>query len=128
MSKSSFLGQETLAAKMQKIKNEMVVQEIESIANSSEEKVNKKSKITNQSEKQKVTPKLFVNGRLDRKKHTYVAKSLILLTHLEEEIKLYCRGGDLAILNYLIKEGLEKVKTSVLSINVDIEEIERNIV
>jgi len=76
--------------------------------------------------KNKTTPKLFVSGRLDRKKQTYTAKSLILLSSLENDIKTYCRGGELAILNYLIKEGLKNVKESDAPIHVDVTELEND--
>lgn len=56
-------------------------------------------------------PKLFVSGRLPRKKGTS-SRSLQLLHSIEEEMKQYCSGGDLVVLNYLIKLGLEKVKES----------------
>lgn len=108
MNKENLLGKETLAEKMDKIKKEMVSEE-------------------SKTSKQDGKPKLFVSGRLDRKQHKYTAKSLILLTKLEEEIRMYCRGGDLAILNYLISEGIKKVKESEDVINVDVEEIESNI-
>jgi hypothetical protein len=75
----------------------------------------------------KITPKLFVSGRLDRKKQTYSAKSLILLTTLENDIKTYCRGGELAVLNYLIKEGLKNVKESGAPIHIDIADLESDI-
>jgi hypothetical protein len=114
MSKKNLLGKESLAEKMLKLKQEMNVEESE-----------RKEK---QPSKEKVIPKLFISGRLDRKKHAYTAKSLILLTKLEDEIKVYCRGGDLAILNYLIKEGLKKVKASDTPINVEMEEIESDII
>ena len=74
--------------------------------------------------KSKVSPKLFVSGRLDRKRKNYTAKSLILLTSLEEDIKTYCRGGELAVLNYLIKEGLKSVKESSVPIHIDVTELE----
>ena len=131
MNKQSLLGKESLAEKMQKIKNEMDVKETANISLKDKlktsQKGSKKTEISKQLIKSKTNPKLFVSGRLDRKKHNYVAKSLILLTQLEKEIKAYCRGGDLAILNYLIKEGLNKVKASNTPINVDIEDIETNI-
>lgn len=132
MSKQSLLGKESLAEKMQKIKKEMDIKETPNISHDKKEfkpvqKSSKKAEGSSQTSKNKVNPKLFVSGRLDRKKYEYVAKSLILLTQLEDEIKIYCRGGDLAILNYLIKEGLEKVKASNTPINVDIEEIENDI-
>ena len=132
MNKQSLLGKESLAEKMQKIKSEMDMKEIANNPHADEvsktaQKITQKAETLTQPNKNKIAPKLFVSGRLDRKKHNYIAKSLILLTQLEDEIKAYCRGGDLAILNYLIKEGLEKVKASNTPINVDIEEIESDI-
>lgn len=53
---------------------------------------------------------LFINGRLNRKDYNYIAKNLVLLESLEKEIKKYCRGVDLTILNYLIFRGLESIK------------------
>ncbi len=73
-----------------------------------------------------VAPKLFVSGRLDRKKHQYSARSLTLLGKLEDEIKAYCRGGEIAVLNYLLREGLRKVKESATPINIDMSDIEEN--
>lgn len=63
-------------------------------------------------------PKLFVSGRLPRKKGTS-SRSLQLLHSIEEEMKQYCNGGDLVVLNYLIKLGLEKVKESQEIIIID---------
>lgn len=126
---TSFLGKESLAQKMEKLKQEMGTGE----SPNSDEKIvklsnkTKKSLSKDSSPKDKTTPKLFISGRLDRKKHTYIAKSLSLLASLDEEIKTYCRGGDLTILNYLIKEGLKNVKKSAAPINVEVEEIESNI-
>lgn len=65
-------------------------------------------------------PKLFISGRLPRKKGTS-SRSLQLLHSIEEEMKQYCTGGDLVVLNYLIKLGLEKVKESPDIIIVDSE-------
>jgi len=122
MVKQNLLGKESLAEKMRKIKNEMD---------------NDESNITTEAEapkpvtkntKNKIPPKLFINGRSDRKKHKHEPKSLMLLSYLEEEIKTYCRGGDLAILNYLIKEGIKNVKASETPINIDIDDIETDII
>jgi hypothetical protein len=55
-------------------------------------------------------PILFVNGRLNRKKCNYIAKNFSLLEPIEAEIKKYCKGIDLAILNYLLFRGIESVK------------------
>jgi hypothetical protein len=78
-------------------------------------------------QKNKRPPKLFVGGRLDRKKQSYRAKSLILLSSLDDEIKAYCRGGELAILNYLIKEGLKNVKEATVPIHIDVEDLESDL-
>ncbi len=126
MSKQNLLGKESLADRMQQIKKEMHLPTNNDIEKQ-EEVVNKPHPAHPQKKSAKETPKLFVSGRLDRKKYSYTPKSLILLTQLENEIKTYCRGGDLAILNYLIKAGLEKVKASETIINVDMEEITSDI-
>ena len=54
------------------------------------------------------TPLLFVNGRLNRKKYSNIAKNFALLESLE--IKTLSKGRDLTILNYLIALGLQKIK------------------
>lgn len=105
MSKENLLGKDKLAERMEKAKQEM--------------QTHKETDTANQPK-----PNLFISGRLDRKKNTYIAKSLMLLSEVDEEIKIYCRGGELAILNYLIKEGLKHVKKSGTRISVDMEEIE----
>jgi hypothetical protein len=115
MTKQSLLGKESLAEKMSRIKKEMNTEE-------STEFIKSPKNIKN-----KIPPKLFINGRLDRKKHNYMPKSLMLLSKLEEEIKTYCKGGDLAILNYLIKEGIKNVKAADMPINIDIDDIESDI-
>lgn len=70
-------------------------------------------------------PLLFVNGRLDRKNIAYTAKNLPLLTELNEEIKIYCKGIDVAILNYLIHKGLESIKQQKNFTSVEYSEIEQ---
>lgn len=65
------------------------------------------------------TALLFVNGRLNRKRHSYLAKNFSLLEPLNAEIKKTCKGVDLTVLNYLIFLGLEKVKE-----NKDLKSIE----
>ena len=55
-------------------------------------------------------PILFVNGRLNRKSCNYIAKNFSLLESIEKEIKKYCKGLDLTILNYLIFRGIESIK------------------
>lgn len=95
---------EDLAVKMNKIKETLAKE-------NSDEKKDKK--------RLEISPKLFVSGRLDRKGCGYSIRTLSLLKSVEEEIKMYCRGGETAILNYLIMEGLEKVKKSSSVINFD---------
>lgn len=119
MSEHSILGKESLATRMKKIKEELDISEEQNI-------LQENTQGTSVVSAKKIEPKLFVSGRLDRKEHTYTAKSLILLEQLENEIKTYCRGGDLAILNYLIKEGLKKVKSLKTTTNIDMTEIEND--
>jgi hypothetical protein len=126
MSKKNLLGAESLAEKMQKIKNEMEGSKKQPDNRESFKSIPLKKTVSRK--ETKTNPKLFISGRLDRKKHPYTPKSLMLLTQIENEIKIYCRGGDLAILNYLIKEGLEKVKSSNETINVDMDEITSDII
>ena len=66
------------------------------------------------------SPKLVVNGRLPRKKGSS-SRSLQLMHSLEEEIKRHCSGGELVVINYLIKLGLEQVKNSdgTIFVNAD---------
>ena len=90
------------------------------------EKKHPTSRKTIPRQQNKLTPKLFVSGRLDRKKQRYTAKSLVLLNSIEDDIKAYCRGGELAILNYLIKEGLRNVRESNLPIHIDMVELEND--
>jgi hypothetical protein len=87
-----------------------------------EDTTNKKQKVPSTKEQ----PKLFVNGKLDRKKHNYIMRSLALLPSIHEDIKKYCRGGDNAILNYLLQEGLKNVKASNTMINVNTHDIENS--
>ena len=126
---NNLLGSESIAQKMAQLKQEMNAEEPSNTDKKKAKSTPKTSKpLAKESPaKNKPAPKLFISGRLDRKKHTYIAKSLSLLASLEEEIKLYCRGGDLTILNYLIKEGLKNVKKSAAPINVEVEEIETDI-
>ena len=120
MSKKNLLGTESLAEKMKKVKQEIAITHTDKDSSM----IDKAKKIKQES---KTNPKLYVSGRLDRKKHNYVAKSLILLESMDTEIKQYCRGVDLAILNYLIWEGLNSIKASSDTINIDMKEIESNI-
>jgi hypothetical protein len=106
------LGKDSLAKKMSQIKATMESEVVES---------KKKTTVKTTTEAQ---PKLFVNGKLDRKNKKYVLRSLALLGALNDDIQKYCRGGENAILNYLIKEGLKNVKKIDAMINVDISDIE----
>ncbi len=69
-------------------------------------------------------PILFVNGRLNRKKYQYIAKNFSLLEALEKEIKKYCRGIDLTILNYLIFRGIESIKKEEKFLAIDYSDVE----
>ena len=122
------LGGVPLAEKMRQVKKELESAEIND--NSSESEKNKAALPENfafnvEVEDQKTDYKLFVNGRLDRKKHTYIAKPLFLFSGLDEEIKLHCRGAEVAILNYLIKFALDAVKKLEKPLTVDIADVEK---
>lgn len=104
MRKHNLLGSESIADKLKKAQSELA-------------QPAKRTKKQNQR-------KLFINGRLDRKNYPYLSRSLMLLPHIEEEIKTYCQGGDLPILLYLIREGLKAVKASEVPIIIDVEDIE----
>lgn len=69
-------------------------------------------------------PLLFINGRLNRKDFKYIAKNLALLHGLDEEIKKYCRGIDLTILNYLIYKGLASLKENNKFTSIKYSDIE----
>ena len=72
-------------------------------------------------------PLLFISGKLNRKKHLYTAKNFALLGALENQIKSYCKGVDLTILNYLIYLGLESIKENNVFKAIEWSEIERKI-
>ena len=72
----------------------------------------------------RIKPKVFINGKLNRKKHRYILRSLALLESTNTEIRQYCRGGENAILNYLIKEGLKNIKHFDSIVDVNVEDIE----
>ena len=82
---------------------------------------------TNTFEHNSDSPLLFINGRLDRKNRAYTAKNFAILEQLNEEVKKYCKGVDLAILNYLIAEGLNRVKESNKLISIEYSDFESNI-
>jgi hypothetical protein len=69
-------------------------------------------------------PKLFVSGRLNRKDCNYVARSLHISESLLNDINQHCKGSESAIYNYLLNEGLKKIKESPNMIHVDIKEME----
>jgi len=86
--------------------------------------------ITAPEQKQKpfyTSPLLFVNGRLDRKNHLYIAKNFSLLSPLNDEIKKYCKGIDLTILNYLIFLGLKSLKKENEFKSIEYSEFETNL-
>lgn len=99
MSNRGSISTTTIAEKLKKVENDLGIKQKESIT--------------------KRQPMLFVNGRLDRKNHTYISKNFSLLEPLNNEIKTLCKGVDLTILNYLIFLGLNKVRE-----NENIESIE----
>jgi len=76
------------------------------------------------SKKSDSEPKIFISGKLNRKKNKYVLRSLALLESINVDIHRYCRGGENAILNYLIKEGLKRVKQLNSMVEVKAEKIE----
>jgi hypothetical protein len=121
MKHRNLLGSEPLAEKMEKLKKQFHQDNVDK-AEVTPIQVEEKAK------NPKLSPKLFISGRLDRKTYKYTARSLTLLNDTLEEMNMYCKGSELAILNYLIKEGLNKVKTSSEIINVDIEDIEKGII
>jgi hypothetical protein len=75
-------------------------------------------------EVQEISPLLFINGRLDRKKHSYLAKNFALLGSLNEEVKSYCKGVDLTVLNYLIFRGLQSIKEKNEFLSIEYSEFE----
>lgn len=117
--KKELFGDTSLAEKLSKAKDSLEGGNItENIKENKLQKLPQKIEL-----KKNITPKLFVSGRLDRKRFKYIAHSLVLPREMETEIKSYCRGSELAVLNYLIKEGLKKIKESKHTINIDTEEI-----
>ena len=70
------------------------------------------------------SPILFVNGRLNRKNCNYIAKNFSLLEPIEKEIKKYCKGLDLTILNYLIFRGIESIKKEEKFLAIEYADIE----
>lgn len=82
--------------------------------------------IISERETEKDTPLLFINGRLNRKNHSYIAKNFSLLKSLDTEIKKHCKGVDLTILNYLIFLGLKKIKKNEKIESIEYSEFESN--
>lgn len=72
----------------------------------------------------KISPKLFISGRFNRKEHEYTNKSFYILDKLDQEIKSICRGTDITIYNYLIFLGLEEVKKSKNMVTAEVKDIE----
>lgn len=69
-------------------------------------------------------PILFVNGNLNRKNYNYIAKNFSLLEPIEKEIKKYCKGLNLTILNYLIFRGIESIKKEEKFLAIEYSDIE----
>ena len=121
------LGGLPLADKMRRIKAELEEQAV------TNENVDKQVSVQADSSRTsninvdntQIEHKLFISGRLDRKKNTYTAKPLVLFSGLDNELKRYCRGPEIAILNYIIKLGLDAVKKLEKPLMVDISDIER---
>lgn len=115
--KKDLFGTSSLAEKLKKASEEMIVTD----------KKAAKPQPKNTVKKLNVEPKLYVSGHLDRKRHKYLARSLVIPEAIESEIKAYCRGGDLAVLNYLIVQGLNSIKTSKDIINIDTKDIFKDV-
>lgn len=98
----------TIASKLKKVEDELGI-------------------TTNSSTTNQASPLLFVNGRLDRKNYTYIAKNFSLLEPLNAEIKKICKGSDLTILNYLIFLGLKEIKGNAKFRSVEYSDFESNI-
>lgn len=67
---------------------------------------------------------IFINGRLNRKNNNYIAKNFSLLEGIANEINIYCKGIDLAIINTVIHIGLEKIKNDNKFTMIDYANIE----
>jgi hypothetical protein len=106
----------TLAERLDKIKTELGKEQTNSTADIVE--------TTTANDANETKPKLFVNGRLDRKTHKYINCSLAVLADVYADIKKYCHGGENAIFNYLLIEGLKNVKAFNTIASVDKIEIE----
>jgi len=86
----------------------------------------KKEKTKPSKDKQEtaIDPKLFVSGRLNRKDCNYIARSLHISETLLNDINAHCKGSESAIYNYLLTEGLRKIKEASGMIHVDIKDME----
>lgn len=100
--------QTSIAERLNKAKQEMAIQ-----SETIEDNVSLKKRGT-----------LFVNGRLNRKKYEYSPRNVVLLKKLSEEINSYCKGIEVAVLNYLIHKGLESVKKNNSIEVIDFYEVE----
>jgi hypothetical protein len=76
---------------------------------------------------EKFTPLLFINGRLNRKNCTYIAKNFSLLAPLNAEIKKICKGSDLTVLNYLIFLGLKTIKDNAEFQSIEYSDFESKV-
>jgi len=132
MSKKEFSF--NLAEKMAQAKKELNPQSLqtEEIQTIEEPILNdpKKEKLSSSLKKKSIPeapssePKLFVSGRLNRKDCNYVARSLHIAEALLNDINQHCKGSESAIYNYLLNEGLKKIKESSGMVHVDIKEME----
>jgi len=105
MNNRGSISTSTIASKLKKVEDELGITSLSSENNLS-------------------NPLLFVNGRLNRKNCTYIAKNFSLLEPLNTEIKKICKGSDLTILNYLIFLGLKAIKDNSEFQSVEYSEFE----
>lgn len=110
MKKQKTISQSSIAERLSKAKQEMNTNENETAVTN--KKLDKKALV-------------FVNGRLNRKKYKYLSKNLALLKKLSDEVNIYCKGIDLAVLNYLVHKGLEHVKKNQEIEVIDFFELEK---
>lgn len=111
--KKDLFGTSTLAEKLKKASDEMTETTTKT----------PKTQFKNMPKKLRVEPKLYISGYLDRKQRKYVARSLVIPERVDLEIKAYCKGGDLAILNYLIEQGFKSVKALKEIVSIDTKDI-----
>ena len=133
MSKKEFSF--NLAEKMAQAKKELNTSEplevsIQADVQKEKEVLAQKKQSSTHHAKQKSTqealpePKLFVSGRLNRKDCNYIARSLHISEELLNDINTHCKGSESAIYNYLLSEGLKKIKDASGMIHVDIKDME----